>query len=149
MSISNSRLWTDFRFNGRILLVDDASDNRRILSYFLARAGADVVTAEDGRRALEIFDAETALGGEFDVIVTDMEMPEVDGFEFASLLRLRGAVMPIIACTASTSIAVIERCFEVGCTAYVAKPIIAADLMQTIAATLAENAETMSLGAVC
>lgn len=145
MSISNSRAWTDFRFEGRILLVDDASDNRRILSYFLARAGADVVMAEDGRRALEIFDAENALGGAFDAVVTDMEMPELDGFELASLLRMRGATIPVVACTASTSAAVIERCFAAGCSAYVAKPVIASDLMQTVAAALAANPATLSL----
>jgi CheY-like chemotaxis protein len=122
-----------------VLLVDDASDNRRILSYFLARSGIEVVVAEDGCSALEAFNAAQATGEQFHAIITDMEMPELNGYELARILRMRGETLPIIACTAHSTRADVERCFEAGCSAHVTKPIIAADLMHTIAAELAEQ----------
>ena len=119
-----------------MLLVDDASDNRRILSYFLTRAGAETVQAEDGRAALELYDAAEISSRSFDAIVTDLEMPHIDGYELATRLRSRGATLPIVACTASASPAAIRRCYDAGCSAHVSKPIMADDLIHTIAALL-------------
>ena len=119
-----------------MLLVDDASDNRRILSYFLTRAGAEVVQAEDGRAALELFDAAESSGTPFDAVVTDLEMPHIDGYELATQLRSRGATLPIVACTASSNVTAIRRCYDAGCSAHLSKPIMADDLIQTMAALL-------------
>jgi CheY-like chemotaxis protein len=131
-----SRAWTKFRIEARVLLVDDASDNRRILSYFLTRAGAETLQAADGRAALELFEAAELSGTSFDAIVTDLEMPHIDGYELATQLRSRGATLPIVACTASSSQAAIRRCYDAGCSAHVSKPIMADDLIHTIAAIL-------------
>lgn len=68
-----------------------------------------------------------------------MEMPELNGYELAGLLRLRGETLPIIACTAHSTRVEVQRCLEAGCSAHVTKPIVAADLMHTIAAALAAN----------
>ncbi|MCE9605639.1 MAG: response regulator [Planctomycetia bacterium] len=120
----------------RILLVDDGPDSRRILSFLLAKAGAEVVVADDGRRALNIFDAQRDEGLAFDLVLTDMEMPDIDGYELTRMLRLRGETLPIVACTAYTEHADIDACYEAGCSAYVAKPIVAADLLRIVADAL-------------
>lgn len=139
MAEDNSRIWTTLRIEAKVLLVDDASDNRRIVSYFLTRAGAEVVQAEDGRTALELFDASEISSTPFDAIVTDMEMPHIDGYELATHLRTRGVTLPIVACTASASDAAIRRCHDAGCSAHVSKPVMADDLIHTIAAIFATS----------
>lgn len=148
MAEENSRAWTTFRIEAKVLLVDDASDNRRILSYFLTRAGAETVQAEDGRAALELYDAAEISSRSFDAIVTDLEMPHLDGYELATQLRSRGAKLPIVACTASSNVTAIRRCYDAGCSAHLSKPIMADDLIQTMAALLGASRRSDAMCAV-
>jgi len=103
----------------RLLFVDDSAFFRNMLTPVLKAAGYNVTTVADGREALAL--VETA--GGFDVIVSDIEMPEIGGFELAEALRAdpRMSHVPIIALTSHSSPAMLERGLRAGFRAFVAK----------------------------
>ncbi|MCH8992128.1 MAG: chemotaxis protein CheW, partial [Acidobacteria bacterium] len=103
----------------RLLLVDDSPFFRNLLAPLLSAAGYDVTMAEDGDKALEILAGDS----EFDIIVSDIEMPGTNGFELAKACRNdeRWKETPIVALSAHTSTIDIDRGREAGFTDYVAK----------------------------
>jgi PAS domain S-box-containing protein len=113
----------------RILLAEDGPDNRRLIAFHLRKAGAQIVSAEDGVRALEHATLDGTADGpladppRFDVVITDMQMPRMDGYTLARTLRARGWQGPIIALTAHAMNGDAERCFAAGCDGYASKPI--------------------------
>jgi PAS domain S-box-containing protein len=111
------------RLRGRILLAEDAPDSQRLLSYYLRKAGADVVVAENGKVACERSMAALQAGQPFDVVLMDMQMPAMDGYEASRSLRRLGYRGPIIALTAHAMEGDRERCLAAGCTDYVVKPV--------------------------
>ena len=117
------------RLHGRILLAEDSPDHQWLLSYVLKRAGAEVVTAGDGRVAYEQAMQACAAGSPFDLILMDMQMPEVDGHEATVRLRKAGYTGPIIALTAYAMRGDREKCLAAGCSDYAAKPISPAELL--------------------
>jgi CheY-like chemotaxis protein len=120
------------RLRGRILLAEDAPDNQRLLSYYLRKAGADVVVADDGRMACELATVARAAGQPFDLILMDMQMPAMDGYDASALLRRLGHREPIIAVTAHAMEGDRQRCFDVGCSDYVAKPVDRVSLLHCV-----------------
>lgn len=115
-----------------ILLAEDGVDNRRLISLLLRRAGAQVELAENGREAIERFEAALAQGSPPHVILMDMQMPEVDGYEAARTLRARGESVSIVALTAHAMQGDRERCLEAGCDEYLTKPIDRRRMVETI-----------------
>ncbi len=105
------------------LVVDDRRDVRYISQHFLEAAGAQVATAEDGAFAVAEVLRAMAEGKPYDIIVLDMQMPNVDGYQAAGELRAAGVKQPIIALTADAMKGDRERCLRAGCDDYVTKPI--------------------------
>lgn len=114
---------TDLRLDSRVLLAEDAPDNRLLVSRILERYGASVITAEDGRQAVDQALAAHAAGTPFDVILMDMQMPILDGCGATRELRKAGYTRPIIALTANILQSDLQDCLDAGCDAHPPKPI--------------------------
>jgi len=106
----------------RILLVEDGPDNRRLLSLHLSRAGAEVLIAEDGQQAVDRLRRE-GLDRCCDLVVMDMQMPGLDGYDATRQLRSIGFRRPIIALTAHANTSDRDKCLACGCDDYASKPI--------------------------
>ena len=113
----------DFR-GTRILLVEDNEVNQQVATELLESTGASVVVANHGGEALKILTQEDQ-SRPFDVVLMDLQMPEVDGLTATRLIRshLRLQKLPIIAMTAHAMAEEIHRCLEVGMNDHLAKPI--------------------------
>ncbi len=107
----------------RVLVVDDRRDVRHISQHFLEKAGASVVTGENGRQGIDLALAARDSGKPFDLIVMDMQMPIVDGLQATAELRSAGIDSPIIALTADAMKGDREKCLNGGCDDYLSKPI--------------------------
>ncbi len=116
---------------GRILFAEDGPDNQRLIAFHLRRAGAEVDIADNGRIALEMFEAALDAGEPYDLVLTDVQMPEMDGLELAAELRSRGISTPIIAVTAHAMTEDRARCIEAGCDSYTTKPVDRLGLLTT------------------
>jgi PAS domain S-box-containing protein len=107
----------------RLLLAEDNEINQQIAVELLEGAGAQVVVANDGREAVEKFLASPA--GSFDIVLTDLQMPVMDGYEVVRLVRAdadRGKV-PVIAMTAHAMAEERDRCIAAGMNDHITKPI--------------------------
>ncbi len=127
----------------RILVVEDGIDNQRLIRMILNLAGATVVIAENGRVACDLISAEPDVNA-FDLILMDIQMPEMDGYETTRRLRQLGCSRPIIALTAFTLPGDRENCLAAGCDDYLAKPVNRKLLLHTLfrwRATLGHLAE--------
>jgi len=100
----------------RVLIVDDNEDVRRILDLRLRLAGFDVVGAADGREGLA-----TLRAGRWDLVVLDLVMPELDGFEFLSELRGVGSAPPVVVITQYDDAVNRQRALALGAAHYVGK----------------------------
>jgi PAS domain S-box-containing protein len=118
----------------QILVADDSPDNRLLISRILKKGGARIDLADDGNVALE-----KARVNSYDVVVMDMQMPNLDGYSATRQLRDEGFDGPIVALTANAMRNDRARCLEAGCSEYLPKPIdpvqlyrILGNLTQTI-----------------
>jgi signal transduction histidine kinase/DNA-binding response OmpR family regulator len=116
----------------RVLLAEDGEDNRRLLRHLLTSAGASVSLAVDGEDAVHLALAARAHDRAFDVVLMDMQMPRLDGYEATRRLREAGYEQPIVALTANAMAPDRERCLSAGCDDYCAKPVRRADLLETV-----------------
>jgi signal transduction histidine kinase/CheY-like chemotaxis protein len=115
----------------RVLLAEDNAVNQKIASRFLEKEGHHVTLASDGRQALAALDRQN-----FDVVLMDVQMPEMDGFEATAIIRARerdtGKRLPIVAMTAHAMKGDRERCLAAGMDSYIAKPITAPELIELL-----------------
>ncbi|TWT37001.1 Signal transduction histidine-protein kinase BarA [Posidoniimonas corsicana] len=115
----------------KILLAEDSLPNQKLALALLRREGHEVVVAENGREAVDVSAAQR-----FDLVLMDVQMPEMDGFAATAAIRLReqqgAARLPIVAMTAHALAGYRERCLEAGMDEYLAKPIRAHQLLGVI-----------------
>jgi len=120
-----------------ILVAEDIDINREILSAILDETGVSIVFAENGRQAVSLFSESP---GEFDLVLMDINMPEMDGYEAARRIRAVEAAgardpareVPIIAMTANVFKEDIDRCLEAGMNGHIGKPIEAEDMLRQL-----------------
>lgn len=117
----------------KILLVEDNEMNRDMLSRRLQRKGYDVAMAVDGRQGVEM-----ARAGGFDLILMDMSLPEIDGWEATRQLRAvpETRAVPIIGLTAHAMAGDREKALEAGCNDYDTKPVELPRLLSKIEALI-------------
>ena len=103
----------------RILVVEDQPDNRRILRDLLGNAGYELIEAESGEEALTAVEAQRP-----DLILMDIQLPVMDGYEATRRIRLNPALksIPIIAVTSYALAGDEAKALAVGCSAYITKP---------------------------
>ncbi len=122
---------------GRILVVDDTALNRAILGRALQGQGHEVVDATDGRAALAIL-AEAADRRSIDVVLLDIEMPGMDGYETLRRIKADERLhdLPVIVISAVDALESIVRCIEMGAADYLPKPFNAAILHARVSTSL-------------
>ena len=134
-TISNPYLLTQTRNRRKVLLVEDNIVNQTLAVHLLKMRGYHVTVAGDGRHALAEWRKQR-----FDVILMDIQMPDMDGFEATALIREQeraaGEHIPIIAMTAHALKSDQERCFAAGMDQYISKPIRTSELFATIESVL-------------
>jgi two-component system cell cycle response regulator DivK len=121
----------------KILLVEDNETNRDMLSRRLIRKGYEVVMAEDGEQAVQMAATEHP-----DIILMDMSLPVIDGWEATRRVKAHEAtrVIPVIALTAHAMAGDREKAMDAGCDDYDTKPIEFPRLLDKITALLARGA---------
>lgn len=126
-------------FEGRVLVVDDGPENRHLLRIILGKMGLDVESANNGLDACCMVEKSLAAGRPFHLIVMDMQMPELDGYEATRRLRRQGWDRPIVALTAYALAGDREKCLAAGCDEYLAKPVDRRRLLQTVGTCLGQR----------
>ncbi len=102
----------------KVLIIDDAAENRELLSLVLNDLGIDTETAENGAIGVEM-----ATSYDYDVVLSDIQMPVMDGYEAVAAMRKKGLQQPIIALTANAMKGYEERILDAGFSHYMTKPV--------------------------
>jgi len=123
----------------RVLLADDGRDNQYLIALFLRSAGAEVDVVDDGRAAIDTLRAVQRQNGLYDLVLMDMQMPQLDGYTATARLRNDGYHGPIVALTAHAMAGDREKCLAAGCTDYLSKPVTREQLLRRVAANLSES----------
>ena len=126
-----------------ILVAEDNPVNQRVAECLLRRHGHNVVLVDDGRKAVEAFVSQP-----FDIVLMDVQMPEMDGYEATAAIRQeekeqRARRTPIVALTAHAMKGDVERCLAAGMDDYVAKPINFAELLRKMSGLCSEARNTI------
>jgi two-component system KDP operon response regulator KdpE len=115
----------------RALVVDDQDDVRLLLHHILQADGFTVVEAGGGPEALALLDS----GERPDVVILDVQMPDMDGWTTLAEMRRR-ARYPVLLCTVKSSLADVVRGYELGCDGYLAKPFHPPELVEAVHSVL-------------
>lgn len=114
----------------KILIIDDDSKNIFALSAVLTAKKYECVSAQSAREGLDILQAQPQIG----VVLMDMMMPEMDGYEAISLMKNAGNLkqIPVIAVTAQAMTGDREKCLDAGADGYISKPVNVDELLQVL-----------------
>jgi len=114
----------------RILVVEDNPINQLLVLKLLEKRGYETTVAENGKIAIDEYKK-----GDFDIILMDLQMPELDGYEATRIIRMmeghKGEI-PIVAMTAHTIKGELEKCADIGMNDYISKPFDSTELYQKI-----------------
>jgi CheY-like chemotaxis protein len=119
---------TDVPSGKKVLVVEDSKDNQMLVKLILDRQGMRVDFANNGSEGYK-----RAIAGQYDLVLMDMQMPVMDGYQATNELRSNGYTKPIIALTAHAMKEDRERCLQAGCSDYLTKPIDSNVLYGTLA----------------
>ena len=133
-----------------VLLAEDGPDNQRLISLLLRKAGAEVTIVENGQEAFDFamgdLNTDASQREEphrpIDVILMDMQMPVMDGYEATRRLREAGYRRPVIALTANAMTDDRQKCIACGCDEYATKPINRQELVGMVARHSSGNADS-------
>jgi EAL domain-containing protein (putative c-di-GMP-specific phosphodiesterase class I)/CheY-like chemotaxis protein len=113
---------------GRVLVAEDDDQVRRPLMRCLSLAGYEVAGAENGRQAHELLD-----GGNFDAVVSDIAMPELDGIQLLRLIRERDSDLPVVLVTGAPDVATAMQAVRLGALLYLTKPVDLDEIKHVVA----------------
>lgn len=113
----------DKQLQGRVLVVDDLNDIRRLVGHIVAGFGVEVEYAANGLMAVELVARSIASGSEFDLVLMDLHMPEMDGTTAAKEMRKRNFSMPLVALTAASMRGSLEKLKSAGFDNLLSKPV--------------------------
>ncbi len=123
----------------RVLLAEDNPLDQISIRRLLEKQGFTVTLAPNGRRAVDMYET-----GSFELVLLDILMPEMDGFEVATKIRdheqITGCHIPVIALTAYSLNAVYDKCRSVGMNGYLSKPVAGSDLRALCSMLMTESA---------
>ncbi len=122
------------QFQGRVLVAEDNPANQMLIKTLLTRHGLNVTLVENGQQAFDAVSKEP-----YDVILMDIQMPVMNGFEATDALRNEGVTTPIIALTANAMSGDREKCLEAGCDEYLSKPINRTELQALLETILSRQ----------
>jgi len=137
------------QFAGRVLLAEDVADLRRLTGHILRRWNLTVDLAENGREACAAAQRSLAAGHPYDLILMDMQMPEMDGYQATRALREQGWKGPIVALTAHAMVGDQEKCLAEGCDECLTKPLDTSRLRSLLARRLPAALQTTPSSALC
>jgi PAS domain S-box-containing protein len=115
------------RFLAKVLIAEDNTANQMLLKILLEKSGCTVVIVSDGATAVK-----KAKSEQFDLIIMDMHMPNMNGYDATRNLRKNGIKIPVIACTAYAMAGDEQKCIDAGCDDYISKPINVNKLFQIL-----------------
>ncbi len=127
------------QIHGRVLLVEDNPDNQRLIRFILNRAGADVTIAKNGETGIKLALAAMQAKSPFDLILMDLQMPVMDGYQATYSLREAGFSGQIVALTAQALEGEIDKCLSAGCDAHLSKPIDRNTFIPEVAARIGKQ----------
>ncbi len=104
--------------SGKVLVAEDNKSNQKLIRLILSKMGICPVIVEDGQKAVEIHKNE-----KFDLIIMDIQMPKMNGYDATKAIRKTDTDIPVVAITANAMKGDAEKCFNAGCTEYLPKPI--------------------------
>ena len=114
-------------YKGKVLVAEDNPSNQKLIAILLQRMGLEVILAGDGLEAVEQCGEQS-----FDIILMDMQMPNMNGYDATRQLRSQGVKTPIIAVTANAMTGDEQKCIDVGCDGYLSKPINRSELDELV-----------------
>jgi len=124
---SKGKKMEELKYSGKVLVVEDVKGNQILIQTLLSKMGIEVTIVADDKEAVE-----EVCRQEFDLVLMDIQMPVMNGYEATQAIRNKGMTIPIVALTANVMKGDREKCLSIGCDDYLAKPIDRRELKRVL-----------------